>query len=134
MKRRRSTYGTMHVRCVTGTTDKVKVLSSKVIIKILKAQESMFKYGTSVPRNDREAETSPEAPKRRSGRTLEWLRLRVARTFETDWAWERVRREFPSYQKVDIGHMFYVYDYKYSGEHRVRLVFDGSSETEYYNV
>ncbi len=25
--------------------------------------------------------------------------------------------------------MFYIYDYKYSGEHRVRLVFDGSRQS-----
>jgi len=61
---------------------------------------------------------------------LEWLRLRAARTFETDWTWERVKKEHPAYLKSDIGHMFYVYDYKYSGEHRVRLVFDGSRQSE----
>jgi hypothetical protein len=60
---------------------------------------------------------------------LEWIRLRAANTFETDWTWERIRREFPSYQKSDVGHMFYIYDYKFSGEHRVRLVFDGSKQS-----
>ncbi len=89
----------------------------------------MFKYGTFIPRNDREAEPSPEAPRWRSGRALDWLRLRVAKTFETDWTWERIKREHPSYLKSDIGHMFYVYGYKYSGEHRVRLVFDGSRQS-----
>ena len=33
------------------------------------------------------------------------------------------------YQKSEIGHKFYIYDYKYSGEHRVRLVFDGSRQS-----
>jgi hypothetical protein len=37
----------------------------------LKTQETLFKYGTFIPRNDREAELSPEAPRWRSGRTLE---------------------------------------------------------------
>jgi hypothetical protein len=37
--------------------------------------------------------------------------------------------EFPSYLKRDIGHLFYVYDFKFSGEHRVRLVFDGSRQS-----
>jgi hypothetical protein len=95
----------------------------------------MFKYGTFIPRNDREAEQSPEAPRWRSGRVLEWLRLRMAQTFETDWTWERIKKEHPSYLRSDIGHMFYVYDYKYSGEHRVRLVFDGSRQSPTtYNV
>jgi hypothetical protein len=34
------------------------------------------------------------------------------------------------YKKKDIGHLFFVYDYKLSGEHRVRLVFDGSRQSE----
>jgi hypothetical protein len=60
---------------------------------------------------------------------LKWLRLRQANTFETDWTWDRVRTAYPAYKKEDIGHIFYVYDYKYSGEHRVRLVFDGSRQS-----
>jgi hypothetical protein len=128
-KRQRPVYGTMHVRNVVTMGNKVKALSTKCIIKILKAQETLFKYGTFIPRNDREAENSPEASRWKSGRTLEWIRLRAANTFETDWTWERIRREFPSYQKSDVGHMFYIYDYKFSGEHRVRLVFDGSKQS-----
>ncbi len=65
----------------------------------------------------------------RSGRALEWSRLRMAQTLETDWTWERIKKEHPSYLKSDIGHIFYVYDHKYSGEHRVRLVFDGSRQS-----
>jgi hypothetical protein len=38
--------------------------------------------------------------------------------------------EFPTYRKKDIGFLFYVYDFKFSGEHRVRLVFDGSRQSE----
>jgi hypothetical protein len=56
----------------------------------------------------------------------------MANTVETDWTWERIRREHPEYSREDIEHMFYVYDYKYSGEHRVRrlvLVFDGSRQS-----
>jgi hypothetical protein len=37
--------------------------------------------------------------------------------------------EFPLYLRSDIGHLFYVYDFKFSGEHRVRLVFDGSRQS-----
>jgi hypothetical protein len=134
IKRERPVYGTMQVPKTTVLVPGVKVLSSKIIIRILKAQESMFKFGTFVPRTDREAESSPEASRWRSGRTLEWLRLRLAKTFETDWTWERIKKEHPTYLKTDIGHMFYVYDYKYSGEHRVRLVFDGSRQsTTTYN-
>ena len=127
--RKRLIYGTMVSRKDNDRDLGIKMLSTKTIIKILKAQESMFKYGTFIPKSDREAEQSPEAIRWRSGRTLEWLRLRQANTFEADWTWDRVRREYPDYNKADIGHMFYVYDYKYSGEHRVRLVFDGSRQS-----
>jgi hypothetical protein len=37
------------------------LLTAKTTRKVLKAQESLFKYGTFVPRNDKEAEKSPEA-------------------------------------------------------------------------
>ena len=87
-----------------------------------------MKYGVFVPRNDREADASPEAPQWDSGRQLEWLRLRGQGTFERNWDWERVMKKFPTYKKVDIGHVFFVYDFKFSGEHRVRLVFDGSKQ------
>jgi hypothetical protein len=129
MRKKRPRYGTMLVRSTDGVPFEIKALSTKTIIRILKAQETMFKYGTFIPRNDREAEQSPEAPRWRSGRSLEWLRLQMARTFKTDWTWERIKKEHPSYLRADIGHMFYVYDYKYSGEHRVRLVFDGSRQS-----
>jgi hypothetical protein len=111
------------------------MLSTRVLRKILKAQETLFKYGTLIPRSDQEANSSPEAIRWKSGRQLEWLRLLAAKTFETDWTWERIRKEYPEYQRSEIGHMFYVYDYKYSGEHRVRLVFDGSRQSpNTYNV
>ncbi len=77
--------GTMLVPRIVGLVPDVKILATKTIIRILKTQESLFKYGTFIPRNDREAEISPEAPRWRSGRTLEWLRLRLAKTFETNW-------------------------------------------------
>jgi hypothetical protein len=41
-----------------------------------------------------------------------------------------MRSEFPAYRKSEIGWLFYVYDFKHSGEHRVRLVFDGSRQSE----
>ncbi len=83
-KRKCPIHGTMLVRRVMDLSAQTKALSSKIITRILKAQESMFKYGTFIPRSDREAEQSPEAPRWRSGRTLKWLRLREAKTFETD--------------------------------------------------
>jgi hypothetical protein len=128
-KREVPRHGTMHARKVTGVAMTVKALSTRVLRRILKAQETLFKYGTLIPRSDREAEQSPEAIRWRSGRQLEWLRLLAAKTFETDWTWERIRKEFPDYKRSEIGHMFYIYDYKYSGEHRVRLVFDGSRQS-----
>ena len=42
--------------------------------------------------------------------------------------WDRIQKSFPNYKKGDVGHVFFVYDYKHSGEHRVRLVFDGSRQ------
>ena len=89
MRKKRPQYGTMTALRNIGIKTEVKALSTKTIIRILKAQETMFKYGTFIPRNDREAEQSPEAQRWRSGRALEWLRLRMAKTFETDWTWER---------------------------------------------
>ena len=128
-KQQAPVYGTMNVRQITALATKVKFLPARILRKILKAQETLFKYGTLIPKSDREAELSPEAVRWRSGRQLEWLRLIAARTFETDWTWERIKKVYPEYKRSDIGHMFYIYDYKYSGEHRVRLVFDGSRQS-----
>ncbi len=89
----------------------------------------MFKYGTYIPRNDKEAEASPEAMRWKSGRRLEWIRLKSAKTFESDWTWERIQQQFPNYKREEIGNMFYIYDYKYSGEYRVRLVFNGARQS-----
>jgi hypothetical protein len=50
-------------------------------------------------------------------------------TFERNWDWARLRKAYPQYRKQDIGHVFFVYDHKHSGEHRVRLVFDGSKQS-----
>jgi hypothetical protein len=49
--------------------------------------------------------------------------------FEYDWIKARLSREYPHYLPSEIGHLFYIYDYKFSGEHRVRLVFDGSRQS-----
>ncbi len=108
---------------------KTKLLATRIIRKIFKMQESMFKYGTYIPRNDKEAEASPEAMRWKSGRRLEWIRLKSASTFESDWTWERIQQQFPNYKREEIGNLFYIYDYKYSGEHRVRLVFNGARQS-----
>jgi hypothetical protein len=111
------------------------VLSTSVIKRILRAQETIFKYGTMIPKNDTEADRSPEAARWISGRTLEWIRLNQATTFDGKWSWKKVQQHYPKYLKSDIGHMFFIYDYKFSGEHRVRLVFDGSKQSPAtYNV
>ncbi len=104
------------------------LLSPRQIRRVMAARETLFKFGTFVPRNDREANASPEAARWKAGRDLEWLRLNEQQTFELDWDLVRMKREHPEYQTSDIGHLFYVYDYKYSGEHRIRLVFDGSRQ------
>jgi hypothetical protein len=107
-----------------------KLLSDRIIRRILRAQETIFKYGTLIPRNDAEANRSPEAKRWQSGKQLEWIRLQQASTFENQWTWAKVQRAYPNYKKLDIGHLFFIYDYKFSGEHRVRLVFDGSRQSE----
>jgi hypothetical protein len=106
------------------------LMSDRTIRRILRAQETMFKYGTLIPRNDAEANSSPEAKRWMSGKQLEWLRLHQAATFERQWTWEKVQVAYPHYKKKDIGHMFFIYDYKFSGEHRVRLVFEESRQSE----
>jgi hypothetical protein len=107
---------------------KISVLSSKTMRRILTAKETIHKYGVFLPRNDREADASPEAVRWASGRQLEWIRLQEQGTFERNWDWVRLRKTYPLYQKRDVGHVFFVYDHKHSGEHRVRLVFDGSRQ------
>jgi hypothetical protein len=103
-------------------------MSIKTIRRILACKETIHKYGVFVPRNDQEADSSSEAARWASGRQLEWIRLQEQGTFERNWNWERLRKAFPDYSRKDIGHVFYVYDHKHSGEHRVRLVFDGSRQ------
>jgi hypothetical protein len=105
---------------------KALYLNSKIVRRILAARESIFKYGIYLPRNDRDADASPERARWHSGRQLEWIRLKDVKAFEYDWTKERNLREHPTYLPSEIGHLFYIYDYKFSGEHRVRLVFDGS--------
>ena len=73
---------------------------------------------------------SPEAARWRAGRSLEWVRLCKEGTFDGNWTWSKVNEAYPAYEKSDIGYLFYVYDFKFSGEHRVRLVFDGSRQSQ----
>jgi hypothetical protein len=104
-------------------------LNSKTICRILATRETIFKYGIYLPRSDRDADSSPESARWKSGRQLEWLRLKAIQAFEYDWNLERLALEYPDYKVTDIGRLFYIYDYKFSGEHRVRLVFDGSRQS-----
>jgi hypothetical protein len=104
-------------------------IPNSTIKRILRAQETIFKYGTMIPRNDTEADRSPEAARWISGRSLEWIRLNNVAIFDGRWSWKKVQQMYPNYLKSDIGHMFFIYDYKFSGEHRVRLVFDGSKQS-----
>jgi hypothetical protein len=111
-----------------GSSTRV-ILTVRQLRRVMAAKESLFKFGTFVPKSEREADSSPEAPRWRAGKDLEWMRLREQGTFERDWSWARIQVEHPTYKKSDIGFLFYVYDYKFSGEHRVRLVFDGSRQS-----
>jgi hypothetical protein len=115
---------------VSGTIRKLVLLSKRVLRRVMAARESLVKFGTFVPRNDREADLSPEASRWKAGRDLEWFRLLKEGTFDGDWTWDKVHDAYPDYKRSDVGFLFYVYDFKFSGEHRVRLVFDGSRQGE----
>jgi hypothetical protein len=52
-------------------------LNTKVFRRILAARESIFKYGIYLPRNDRDADASPERARWHSGRQLEWIRRKT---------------------------------------------------------
>jgi hypothetical protein len=84
-----------------GKTTRV-ALTIRQLRRVMAAKESLFKFGTFVPRSEREAESSPEAPRWRAGRDLEWLRLRDKGTFARDWSWKRIQHEFSQYKKADI--------------------------------
>jgi hypothetical protein len=112
-----------------STVRKLALISTRVLRRILAAKESIFKFGTFVPKNDREADSSPEAARWKAGRDLEWLRLGLQGTFDGTWDWDKVNSAFPEYKRAEVGYLFYVYDFKFSGEHRVRLVFDGSRQS-----
>jgi hypothetical protein len=112
-----------------STVRKLALISQRVLRRILVAKESIFKFGTFVPKNEREANSSTEAARWKAGRDLEWLRLGLQGTFDGTWDWDKVHSSFPDYKRSEVGFLFYVYDFKFSGEHRVRLVFDGSRQS-----
>jgi hypothetical protein len=105
-------------------------ISPRLMRRILRFNVSIFKYGVQIPRNEKEADNSPERHRWKAGRDLEWLRLGERGTFGKSFTWDQIQELHPQYQKSDIGKTFFVYDFKHSGEHRVRLVFDGSRQTE----
>jgi hypothetical protein len=71
-------------------------LTVKTMRRILSSKETIHKYGVFVPRNDGEADSSPESIRWSSGRQLEWLRLQDQGTFERNWDWTRLRKAYPS--------------------------------------
>jgi hypothetical protein len=80
------------------------VLSPRQLRRVMATRETLFKFGTFVPRTDREANSSAEAPRWRAGRDLEWLRLNETGTFESDWTLARMSTAFSSCLKRDICH------------------------------
>ena len=100
-----------------------------VLRQILRFQVSIFKYGVQIPKTEAEADNSPERRQWKAGRDLEWIRLGNRGTFGESYTWAMIQEKFPHYRKCDIGTTFFVYDFKHSGEHRVRLVFNGSRQT-----
>ena len=107
----------------------VPYMSRDDIRKMLKVAPSVFRFGVHIPRNDTEADRSPERVQWRAGRTLEWLRMKQIGAFDGSWTKERLRKEMPEFQIADIGHVFFLYNYKCTGEFRVRLVYDGSRQS-----
>jgi hypothetical protein len=91
----------------SSVKSKMVLLSLRVLRRILAAKESLFKFETFVPKNDREADVSPEADRWRPDRTLEWLRLGQRGTFDGTWTWDRVQLEFSDYRRKQ-GHRFLV--------------------------
>ncbi len=65
---------------------KMGLISKRILRRIMAAKESLVKFGTFVPRNDRQADESPEAPRWRAGRDLEWFRLGKEGTFDGNWS------------------------------------------------
>jgi hypothetical protein len=53
------------------------------------------------------------------------------KTFDGPWTLSKIQAAFPGFTKKEIGHLFDVYDYKFSGERRVRCVcgHDGSRQS-----
>ena len=107
----------------------LRPISTSKMRLVLKAKASLFKYGVHVPKNDREVDLSPERRIWKAARTLEWLRLLKAGAFEGQWTKATIAEQFPHVHIKDIGHVFFVYDYKHSGEAKARLVFDGSRQS-----
>ena len=107
----------------------LRPISTSKMRLVLKAKASIFKYGVHVPKNDREVDLSPERRIWKAARTLEWLRLLKAGAFEGQWTKASIAEHFPHVHSKDIGHVFFVYDYKHSGEAKARLVFDGSRQS-----
>ena len=62
--------GTMRKLGGSRPPHRTHLLAGKTIRRIFKMQESLFKYGTFIPRNDKEASASPEAVRWLSGRQL----------------------------------------------------------------
>jgi hypothetical protein len=81
-------------------------LSQRILRRILAAKESLFKFGTFVPRTDKEADKSPEADRWRAGRALEWFRLNQTGTFDGDWTWDKVRVSYPAYKRSEVSVSF----------------------------
>ena len=69
---------------------------------MLLGRESVFKFGVHVPKNDGEANKSPERVQWLAGRTLEWLRLKKVEAFDGTWTKARIRKELPTFQLTDI--------------------------------
>jgi hypothetical protein len=54
-----------------GMIGKLVMISKKILRRVLAAKESLCKFGVFVPKNDRQADSSPEASRWKAGRDLE---------------------------------------------------------------
>ncbi len=56
---------------VSPLVPKMGLISKRILRRVMAAKESLVKFGTFVPRNDRQADASPEASRWKTGRDLE---------------------------------------------------------------
>jgi len=113
---------------VPPRTWKVPYLQNTTIRAIYKARQSIFKGGVRIPTSDDIAAKSPEWRNWAAGRRLEHIRLDKVRAFLKGLTIQQVIDS--GYPRSGIVLLQHVYDFKHSGEFRVRCVARGDTQHE----